>query len=195
MTDTAVLDTPVVEPVDVADVARTVAHRVAPRYNGHVTVDDLLQELWLYATTTRQVQREAEAGDSSRVYRSLHGAAIQYCEAEKAHRTGYRLQDVAWYSTEAVERLLPLALDPLFDGTAPFDDDNNEGGKSKQSGDQANLLVQVLDIRAAARAVGTDPAAIVEWLGGEYPAAPGYRGRRAISNAAAQHLTRSQEGE
>lgn len=188
---TAVLETEAPpEPVDLPVLIRATARRVHPRYAGYLTVDDLEQHLWVYSQS-RDVTREAERGEAARVAMSLRGAAVQCCEAEKAEQSGYRLQDVAWYSAEIVDRLLPMALDPYFDGTEPGGTD--DGGRGGAANDRANLLVQVLDVRGAARKVGWDTDRIVTALGGVFPSAPGYR-RRAVSNAVAVAATRRQDG-
>lgn len=176
---------------DYTRIVNAIARRVQPRYAAHVTVDDLIQQLHAEALGDRQIRRKAAVNDTLGVRLMLHAAAVDYCETQKAVAVGYSRDDQAWYSAESVERLLPLACDPLFDGTAHFGDDNDAGGKkSKPSGDQANLLVQVIDIRRAIAAVGHGVDAIVRFLGGS---APGEFRRRALSNTAAVGVTRRQE--
>lgn len=204
MTET--IEAPAAVESDIEQLIRRVAGRIQPRYGQYVTVDDVVSELWLYATTDGYVTRAARKGDDQRVWLALHGAGRNYCETEKAHQSGYSLDDVAWYKPPALADLVPLALDPLFDGTGVQGEDGMPQAKSDGS-DAANLLVQVLDVRAAIAAVGAPVGAddayaeglgrLAEWLGGAYPSAPGYgrSRRRVVSNASAVSLTRRNEGE
>ena len=187
--------------------ARNVTRRYAP-YG--VTFDDAQQEIlvWLYGKGKAKVERwlANEPQQTTRIFRSMIDAAAQYGEREKATRCGYDVEDVEWYTPRMIEGLMPLALDPTFDGTPAKQGDGHRtsGGGLISQGNEA--LVAVLDIRRALKAcpswvtemfqlhepgaAGWDDAvyAVINRLGGDL----GRVGRRRVlSNAHAQHITGS----
>jgi hypothetical protein len=184
-----------------------IAAQVASRYPRFVDRDDVEQELRVYALGEgkKHLDRYVADGDEFRVQRALFGAAKQYAEREKAQKSGYSFEDVAWYSPSKLAELVPLALNPKWDGLTGQGDESAAYG-STDGREGGTLLAMVADVRRALAPTGTawtvsdfDPETEtglrnLEWLadqlGGEYPEAPGYgRGRRAISNAAARALT------
>lgn len=197
--------------IDVDDVIEYVARRAGQKYRGWVQQEDIVSELRVYALGegARRLAKWAAARESRRVYLALFGVAAQFCEAEKATRSGYHPDDVAWYSPGRVATLVPLAMDPMFDGMTKADTEMDDTIKSRGFGPEGgNLLVQVFDVRAALKArpaarhtltfadkdsdeYTSAVEALSEYLGGDYPDAPGYRRgrRRVMSNAAAQQET------
>lgn len=192
MTSTAVLD------VDtVSRFAKIAAIDTYRRYAQYVDKDDLLSEIhvYMFGDGRRHIAKWSQDPEDGeyRVKRALYAVAKLYCENEKAARCGYHPDDVAWYSPGNLVDLIPLATDPEFDGHHAGDDGEGRGkGPANEGG---NLLAMVMDVRRAVARVGTDPDQVAEFLGGDYPSAPGYhrRRRRAISNAHAQVLTRTTE--
>ena len=190
----------------------TIAHVAGwtgQRFGPYVTTADVSQELWLYCHSTglKHVQKHLEDQDDYRLRKLLFGAARQYAEREKAEQCGYSFDDVAWYSPAKLADLVPIALDPTWDGQtgAPAEDievraktDGREGG---------TLLAMIADVRSALkRTPGWESASdfdpdtedgyalllrLSARLGGEFPEAPGFSRRRAVSNSAARALTRN----
>jgi hypothetical protein len=91
-----------------------------------------------------------------------------------------------------VTELLPLALNPDYDGHEVADRDRNidlnssAAKKTVNYAEMGDTLVMVLDVRRAIAVVGSDVDAVVAFLGGGKP----YTGaRRVYSNAAARAVT------
>lgn len=209
---TAVLEVGPATTPATGEVIDYVARRAARKYDRWVDVEDVTSELWIYALGdgAKHLARFVEDGEPRRTFLTLFGAATRFCEAEKAARSGYHPDDVAWYAPGRIAELVPLALDPMFDGMTR--EDTGEDVQIKSSGfgpEGGNLLVQVFDVRAAlsklpaARHAFTYASSdsdeysqaceqVSERLGGDYPDAPGYRRSRRLaeSNVAAQQRTR-----
>lgn len=195
---------------DLESCIRRVAALTYGNFRRWVTADDVEQELRLYALVppgSRQFTKWAEQEDGEwRTMRALFGAARQYAEREKAVQSGYEVEDVAWYSPSKLAALIPLALDPNWDGLTGEDEEPGQPGGSAPAFEGGTLLAMVADVRAALGSA-MDWATVQDFalddelgmerlvgladkLGGEFPDAPGYRrGRRAISNAAAHKIT------
>ena len=205
------------QPIVWAEVETVIATRaagyVARRYGRYgVTLDDAKQEalVWLYANKPK-VERylSSEPQQYTRIYRSLLDAAMQYAESEKAVRLGYEVDDVQWYTPRMIEAVMPLVLDPTYDGT-PEKKDPSEGGgkKSKPTSYLSDAFVAVLDVRRALAlcpewvhdvfllgepgVTGWDDAVqyLINRLGGDRPRVGS---RHSMSNAAAQSYTAHQE--
>lgn len=193
----------------VEDRIPTVAAQVASRYQQFVDRGDVEQELHLYAVGPgkKHLDKLVADGDEFRIQRALFGAAKQFCEREKAAQSGYSFEDVAWYSPLKLADLIPLALDPKWDGLTGEGDESAAYG-STDGREGGTLLAMVADVRRVVFRPGGylpktadayDPETelglenlerLADLLGGDYPEAPGYgRGRRAISNAAARAIT------
>lgn len=200
-------------PVDIPSAVATAASAIYGRYSDWVPREDIHQEILLYTLGAGKkiIGKWAAEGDHLRVQLALRGAGKQYCENEKAVVSGYSFDDLAWYSPEKIADLIPLALNPNFDGMSGDDGDVN-GGRGQTAGREGGgLLAMVLDVRRALDKVGlegvvnidtdtltTDPAclhALSEFLGGDYPNAPGYQRdkRKAISNSRAIAITTNQD--
>jgi len=185
-----------VETKFVLQAARSVASRYW-RYG--VTTEDLKQEiyLWLYSERGQKNVARWLANDpqqTSRIRHTFIDTARRYAEQEKALKVGYDYEDIHWYTLNQVVGLLPLALDDTFDGALTIDQDRtvdvNAGIRSKKNPAEGNdLLVMVLDVRRAIKAVGNDPTAIVNYLGG---AKPKLGDRKVTTNAAALARTGSE---
>lgn len=188
--------------------AAQVAGKTHARFTRFTSLDDVTQEVRLYILGEGRPHLEkmltAEGGEF-RAMRALYGVARQFCEREKAVKSGYSFEDVAWYSPTKLVDLIPLALNTRWDGITGEGDETASFG-STDGREGGTLLAMVADIRRALGSSGGawkvtdfDPETEygqfnLEWLadrlGGEWPEAPGYgRGRRAISNAAARALT------
>ena len=192
---------------DLIDRAPLVAGRTQARFARFCSRDDVESEVKVYILGEGRSPLEKmladDTGGEFRAMRALFGVARQFCEREKAVKSGYSFEDVAWYSPAKLVDLLPLALNAGWDGITGEGDETASFG-STDGREGGTLLAMVADIRRALGNVNWqlkdfDPETEngqfnLEWLadrlGGEWPEAPGYgRGRRAISNAAARALT------
>jgi hypothetical protein len=160
------------------------------RYRQWTEREDITQELWVYALSGGKphFDRWFATGDTHRVLLALHGAAKRYCEREKAYKSGYDPEDVEWYEPESVAALVPLALDPLFDGRVEEESPDTPRRRSDLS-EGGTLVAMVVDVRKAIAATGVtgsyDPndvvgkrnlEALAAWLGWR-PYTPGYERR------------------
>ena len=177
-------------------------------YTDYVDPGDTAGEQALYAVENeRMLQKWIDRGEPHRVTLALRAVAKRYGETEKAHQSGYELGDVAWYSPLGLESLVPLALDPEWDGLTGEAEDSDLPHQSGPASEGGTLLAMVMDIRRVFHLHGhrhgswdadTETGlANLEWvadkLGGDYPSAPGYsRGRREVmSNQRAQAITKA----
>lgn len=187
---------------DLTKVINHVGRAASRRYADWVDPEDVTQELHVYALGFPDMfQKWEQAGETMRTFRTLYGVAKQYCENEKAQKSGYDFSDIAWYAPTTLADLVPLALNPLWDGLAS---DPTEPGmpRAKSDGSSGNsLMTMVLDVRRVLdqekpRYGGWDIDTVhgeenLTWLadklGGEYPDAPGYSRtrRKAQPNGAA----------
>lgn len=168
---------------------QTVTRQKAHKYRGIAEAEDISQELWayVYGAGKKDLETWRLAGDWTRVMLALHGAGRQYCETEKAHKEGYKFEDIAWYSPHMLADLVPYALDPLFDGSR--ERDHNEVHHRRDPAEGHTLLAMIADVQKALKKTGLthahdfDPTSdsgmsnlvrLVDALGGSYPAAPGY---------------------
>lgn len=173
----------------IEDLVVSISHAAAARYAGFVTFEDVQQQLQLFIlSNAAQVARWYNNSGFHRVALALRGAAKRYSETEKAAACGYSFDDVAWYDPTMLEDLIPLALDERWDGTSPSSEDDGSMPRSKtDAAVGGTLLAMVMDVRRAIRRVGSDPTAVAEFLGGDFPGSKSSQKtpRRVLSNAAA----------
>jgi len=177
-----------------------VTNRLAGPYKKWTTPDDIRQHIhqYAYGGGKKHLAKWLADGEPHRVVLAFYAVARQHCEKEKAAASGYEVTDLAWYSPENVAKWLPLALDPAWDGTNDVTDETEFTSGRTPAFEGGSLLATVADVRGALRACpdaaftvrhdSDDAEAMAEacaklsrWLGGEYPAAPGYRSERAAA--------------
>lgn len=174
-------------------------------YPHYVDREDVAQELLAYSLAggARVLARCADRGDNWRAMRYLFGVARSLAESEKAQKTGNIFGDVAWYSPWRIDTLLPSALNPDWGG----ENTHVVGGGSVIAKEGGDVVVMVADIRRALDQCGSvrlddEPGRydahvdrMADFLGGDYPGAPGYdRGwRQSVTNAAAREITERAE--
>jgi hypothetical protein len=191
------------------DAARHAVNTTYPRFADYTDRADVEQEVRLYVLGdgAKHIAKWVADDEKFRITRALCGVARQYCEREKAARSGYSFDDIAWYSPEKLAELVPLALSAQFDGLTGDTDQSSAYG-STDGAEGGTLLAMIADVRRAlgqandwANASDFDPetdvglerlTALADRLGGEFPGAPSYRhGRRAMSNSRAISLTQN----
>ena len=76
--------------------------------------DDIRQELWIWFLEHPNKVKVWEALDGKQsiklIAKSLRNAAKDYCQREKAHAIGYKVEDNYYYDREVVELLLPAVI-------------------------------------------------------------------------------------
>lgn len=166
------------------------------KYGEFVEREDLRQELrTYYLSNLKKFERwrTEEEGGEFRLLRALFGAAKQYCEREKAEKSGYDFDDIHWYDPALLANLMPMALNSKWDGLSGEDADPGQPRGKTVASEGASLLSMVCDIRRVLKGrkysvTDFDPdtdtgQARLEWLceklGGQFPSAPDYvPGRR-----------------
>lgn len=186
-----------------------VAKQTVGKYSDYVSVEDIIQQLHLYVLENEKMfTKWAERKQEPWAIRALHSAAKKFCETEKAHQSGYSVDDVYWYEPAQLANLIPLALNAGWDGLSGADEDRGMPQGKSPASEGGNLIAMVADIRRVLRGkkflltdfdIETDEGAErLQWLcyqlGGEYPTTPGHfqPGRKAMSNATAIAMTEAQ---
>jgi len=113
--------------------------------------DDIRQELWLWFLTHPNKVKVWEAIDDKQsiklIAKSLRNAAKDYCQKQKAHAVGYRVEDNYYYDKELVEVLLPAVI--RKDSSAPALNDLGHSSTKKVASEGGNWLAMVADIDKA----------------------------------------------
>ena len=184
------------------------ANWTARRYSDYgVEFDDVAQEIrmWIFAGGEKKIRKwlKSSPQQTTRIYLSMLDVARGYAEKQKADQSGYKIEDVQWYSIPLLIDLLPMAFDPTFTGESNTDENNTytKGRRPPQEGN--NLLVMVIDVRAALEQAAPwvrsalrrnpqEPEALSQLLSELGGSRPHIGQRHAISNAHAQYITREQ---
>ena len=184
------------------------ANWTARRYSDYgVEFDDAAQEIrmWMFAGGDKKIRKwlKSQPQQTTRIYLSMLDVARGYAERQKADLSGYKIEDVQWYSVPLLVDLLPMAFDPTFTGEVSESENKSYTKSRKPPQEGNNLLVMVIDVRSALehsapwvrsslRRNPQEPEALAQLLnelGGSRP----YVGQRhVISNAHAQYITREQ---
>lgn len=97
--------------------------------------DDIEQELWLWfadhpAKTEEWMKLESQKDSDKLFAKSLRNAAHDYCIKEKAHKTGYHVEDNFWYNKQFIKLMIPAVLS---DDWTKFNNALSSIGKSNKS--------------------------------------------------------------
>lgn len=161
----------------------TAAADVHAIYHRWTTEAEVAREMWWYAGGRGHQLLTRHAGDTDRLTAALRDAGREYGEQAKAYHSGYSVDDVAWYTTAGLARLISSALNPHFDGQAA--DGDGEGRGAGLANERGNLLASVVDARVALEGEGFDEGSydrsaegsegrlqrLVDKLGGDRPSA------------------------
>lgn len=202
------MTTEVVAPVDIDKeimrLCRKAAVEIHGRYRDYTEFGDVYQEVVLYSLDKGKVKlhrwatKEDQQDGWRRLYLDLKTVAKAYCENEKAVKCGYSFDDIMWYRPAHLQQLIPIALDPEFDGlvgSVPEPTGSRQRHTGKNEGN--SLLAMICDVRwALARMESAPPddlnsdegeafcIEMADLLGGDFPGSPAKgRGRRVMSNA------------
>ena len=148
-----------IDPV-VYDLAPGVARAIHNRYKAYVERDDVLQECisWALTRSTWISEQIAEATDvdkrkhvESRIAWQMRRAAERYARREKATKSGYQINDEAYYQGYTLGQLLPFVIASVVDGTVieqiqdMIQDGQPRGSSSPSEG--GGLLASLIDIK------------------------------------------------
>jgi len=147
----AVLERPSTVTID--ELIDSAARFAVIRYRQYVTEADVQDALWRYVMTDEAAQSAiCQDLDHPRlVLRHLQAVAQQYGEAVKAAASGYRVDDVAYYSQHSIRLLLPFALDPEWDGNVPHEFAFADASRKIKGRDvdAGSFAASVMDVRIA----------------------------------------------
>lgn len=130
-----------------------------------VEAADLRQELWVWFLEHPNKVKTWEALDDKQstrlIARSLRNAAKDYCQKEKAHAVGYRVEDNYYYDRQVVERFLPAVM--RGDLSAPSLKDLGFSNNKQVASEGGNWFAMMADIERALRKL-TDEQRVIMYL-------------------------------
>jgi hypothetical protein len=133
-----------------------------------IAKDDIVQELWLwFAEHPNKIiewyYMEDKKYANKLFAKSLHNAALKFCQYEKAKTSGYEITDVFYYRREMVEELLPSIING--DWSRPDNmHDVNYDRTSRAPSEGNNLFAMQADISYAFdRIPATQQNVLIVW--------------------------------
>ena len=143
----------------VYELAPSVAYAIHRRYKHWVERDDIAQECVAWAITRNAYITEQMSVEDvkqlehnvKRIAWQMKRSAERYARKEKANKSGYQLQDEAYYETLMLGQLLPFVIASVIDGTVleqaqeMIKDGQPRGSSSPAEG--GNLLASLIDIK------------------------------------------------
>lgn len=112
---------------------------------------DIRQELWVWFLEHPNKVKVWEAIDDKQsiklIARSLRNQAKDYCQKQKAHAVGYRVEDNYYYDRQIIEVLLPAVL--RRDMSAPAFNDISFSSTKKVASEGGNWFAMMADIERA----------------------------------------------
>jgi RNA polymerase sigma factor (sigma-70 family) len=143
----------------VYELAISVANTVYRRYNNYAERDDIKQEILAWALTRSQYMIEQlsepdtdkRKHNEQRIAWQMKRVAERYARKEKAAKSGYLINDEAYYEGVTVGQLLPFVIASIENGTVievaqHMVQDGQPRGKSSPS-EGGNLLSMLIDIK------------------------------------------------
>lgn len=143
------------------DIIPSVVAVVFRRYRNFVERADLLQEAWSFCAQrgdkfTEQLDEpneELRKANEKRIGYQIKRHLERYSRKEKAHKSGYNVQDEAFYETVTIAQLLPYVIASVVNETALEQAQNliNDGQPRKPAApaEGGTLLAILIDIKKA----------------------------------------------
>lgn len=148
-------------PPIIHDLIPSVVATIHRRYRSYTDRKDLLQEAWSW-TMTRASRLAADLEGVNEEDRNIRERRVawqmrrhleRYARKEKAHKSGYSVQDEAFYDTITIAQLLPYVIASVVNDTALEQAQNliNDGQPRKPAApaEGGNLLAILIDIKKA----------------------------------------------
>lgn len=148
-------------PPIIHDLIPSVVATIHRRYRSYTDRKDLLQEAWSWTMTRASrlaadlegVNDEDRNIKERRVAWQMRRHLERYARKEKAHKSGYNVQDEAFYDTITIAQLLPYVIASVVNDTALEQAQNliNDGQPRKPAApaEGGNLLAILIDIKKA----------------------------------------------
>lgn len=155
------------------DIIPSVANVVFRRYRNFVERSDLLQEAWAFCAQRGdrfneqldEPNEELRKANEKRIGYQIKRHLERYCRKEKAHKSGYNIQDEAFYETVTIAQLLPYVIASVVNETALEQAQNliNDGQPRKPAApaEGGTLLAILIDIKKAYELLEDDDKTIL----------------------------------
>lgn len=128
-----------------------------------VDAADIRQELWVWFLEHPNKVTVWESLDGKQsvklIARSLRNQAKDYCQKQKAHAVGYRVEDNYYYDKELIEVLLPSVL--RGDTTAPAIHDNVSTNTNRVVSEGGNWFAMMADVNRGFKRLTEEQQAII----------------------------------
>lgn len=157
----------------VYELAPSVAYTIYRRYKNWCEKDDIHQECVAWAMTRSNYINEQMAEpdlekrkhNEQRIAWQMRRVAERYARKEKAFKSGYQVQDEAYYESATIAQLLHFVIASVVDGTVleqaqVMITDGQPKGKSSPA-EGGNLLAILIDIKKAYLKLDKDDQALL----------------------------------
>jgi RNA polymerase sigma factor (sigma-70 family) len=143
------------------DLVPSVVTTIHRRFRAYTERSDLLQEAWAFVLTRAENFNELLSDENEvqrkwnekRVAWQIRRCLERYARKEKASKSGYHLNDEAYYDTVTISQLLPFVIKSVISDTALEQSQIlvNDGTPRKPSApaEGGNLLAMLVDIKKA----------------------------------------------
>ena len=143
------------------DLVPSVVTTIHRRFRTYTERSDLLQEAWAFVLTRAENFNELLSDENEvqrkwnekRVAWQIRRCLERYARKEKASKSGYHLNDEAYYDTVTISQLLPFVIKSVISDTALEQSQIlvNDGTPRKPSApaEGGNLLAMLVDIKKA----------------------------------------------
>ena len=150
------------------DIVPSVVKVVGRRFKGFVEESDLRQECYLFAAAKHnqfkdlldEPNTEKRLQNERRIGWQIKRVAERYARKEKAAKSGYQVNDEAYYETTTIAQLLPFVISSILTGK-PLEQGQqlvDDGQPKKQSApaESGNFLAILVDIKKAYLLLGPE---------------------------------------
>lgn len=128
-----------------------------------VDAADIRQELWVWFLehpNKLKVWESLDIKDSTKlIAKSLRNEAKDYCQKQKAHAIGYRVEDNYYYDREMIEALLPSCL--RGDTVAPTIHDDVYSNTNRVVSEGGNWFAMMADVNRAFKRLTEEQQSII----------------------------------
>ena len=155
-------------PESIHDIISSVATVVTRRFKSYVERDDIIQECYAWALPRAsyiheqflEENKEKLIQNEKRIGWQMKRAAERYARKEKATKSGYQINDEAYYETYTISQLLQFVLKAIETGQ-PFEQgqqmvDDGMPKRTSAPAESGNLIVMLIDIKKAYLLLGEE---------------------------------------
>jgi len=132
---------------DLTHLINACAGGVYRRYRQWTEVEDIRQEMWVWAYG--QDEMKLENLSTGTLKRRLWDVGLAYARREKAIRSGYGVDDEAYYSLATIRELLPQVVEGELPTLRGVDDRQPSVARRQAAGAGMELETALVDLRKA----------------------------------------------